>query len=347
MKVQYVDDPIAGGGHGILVFSEAEFPAPPLSYAIMRGSDHQYATGKQNAWTGEKVFFPVEETPAQDGVLQISVGPALVDSLNQQETYAVFLRGGNGEEKRGRLQVHAITYSPDGVLDNTGRVTEEENIEGKPANQDIELPIQKAVAQNKPENQQKPLDMPEPASVNKTKSRVWRWLIIVLLALGCLIWFLLDTHKNKSVEEDKSTQAPTPAKIEKPVPAPQTPGMNSAEPRIMFKGKEVSPSAAAIMVRELPRSSKSEQDDIYRLLYFAARHGEASVLMEYGACLDPSKPAWGTIGKDAPLAYEAYAKARKKYPQEAEKSQQDLLKWLKANASKNNQARVWLDEIYK
>ncbi len=69
--------------------------------------------------------------------------------------------------------------------------------------------------------------------------------------------------------------------------------------------------------------------------------------MEYGACLDPSRPGWGTIGKDAPLAYEAYTRAKAKFPEEAEKARQQLLNWLKENAPRNNQTKVWLEEIYK
>ena len=93
MKIIYEDDAISGGGHGYLVFSDMKFPAEPLSFAIMRASDHQYATGTHGAWGGEKIFLPVEEKPGKDGLLQVYMGPGIVNGLDPRETYAVILKG--------------------------------------------------------------------------------------------------------------------------------------------------------------------------------------------------------------------------------------------------------------
>lgn len=350
MKIIYEDDALSGGGYGYLVFSEMKFPAGPLSFAIMRASDHQYATGTHGAWGGEKNFLPVEEKPGQDGLLQVSIGPGIVNGLDPRETYAVILKSADGKEERKILQIRNITYSPVESLDNTGSSREKEvpPEEVKPAPK-IRLEKKEDLVKEKtePVQEQKPLDMPAPQ--DRKKSGFWRWVILALLILGCLAWYFLDPRKYQEKDVIPPAAPEKSAGIEQPRPSASqaAPKASEAGPRIFFRGKEVSPPAAVALVRELPNKTKTEQDEIYRLLYFAARHGEASILMEYGACLDPSRPGWGTIGKDAPLAYEAYTRAKAQFPEEAEKARQQLLKWLKENATRNNQAKVWLEEIYK
>lgn len=351
MKVIYEDDALSGGGHGYLLFSDMKFPVGTLSFAVMRASDHQFATGIQGSWAGEKNFFPIGENPGQDGVLQVAIGPDIVDGLDPQETYAVILKGGDGKEERKILQIRNITYSPAESLDNTGSLREKEASSGsvKPAPEiRLEKMEDSAKRENEAVQEQKPLDMPPPPP-EKKKSGFWRWVILALLLLGCLAWYFLDPRKD---QENVGSMPNEPQKSansgqQKPYAPQPAPKASGETPRIFFRGEEVTPAAAVDLARKLPKNTKTEQDEIYRLLYFAARHGESSVLMEYGACLDPSRPGWGTIGKDAPLAYEAYSNARAKYPEEAEKSRQELLKWLRENAPRNNQAKVWLEEINK
>lgn len=346
MKIIYEDDAISGGGHGYLVFSDMKFPGEPLSFAIMRASDHQYATGTHGAWGGEKIFLPVEEKPGKDGLLQVYMGPGIVNGLDPRETYAVILKGADGKEERKILQIRNIRYSPVESLDNTGRSHEKEVSpeEVKPAPKIRLEKKEDMVKENtEPVSEQKLPDMPAPQ--DRKKFGFLRWVILALLILGCLVWYFLDPRKDQEKDVIPPAVPAKSAGIEQPKPS--TSQTSVAGPRIFFRGKEVSPPAAVALVRELPNKTKTEQDEIYRLLYFAARHGEASILMEYGACLDPSRPGWGTIGKDAPLAYEAYTRAKAKFPEEAEKARQQLLNWLKENAPRNNQAKVWLEEIYK
>lgn len=350
MNIVYEDDKMLKGGHGNLVFSEIPLSGKPVSFAIMRASDHQYAAGRLNTWVGEKVFLPITQNTGADGALYVAIGPDLVDSLDSQETYAVFLKDENGAEKRGLLKIKQITYSPITPLDNTGSMREEELEESAPPINTVvpeNAEPEKVAEEPAPEVQDDKIDMPEAREEKKTGARAWRWIILALLVLGCVAWFLLDPRKDEPTtpanENPRQEEAKNPAK-QPQKPAPQA---QDNKPRIHFDGREITPAEAAQMSRDMPRATKTQQDAIYRLYYFAARYDEPSVLMQYGACLDPSKPDWGTIGKDAVLAYEAYARAKAKYPEEAQKAMRDLARWLEDNARRDNQAKIWLADVLK
>lgn len=347
MNIAYEDDKLSGGGHGTLIFTEIPPACKPASFAIMRASDHQFAAGKSKMWVGEKVFLPISQKPGPDGRLQVAIGPGLVDSLDIRETYAVYLKDQNGAEQRGRLQIKQIAYSPAAPLDNTGSSREELQAE-EMAPHKTSIVLEKDEAEKAPPEPAAPpaddkIDMPEAREEKKAGTRVWRWIILLLLLLGCVAWFLLDPRKDEPAAPEKTAreEPKSPVKIEEPQKQPP----QDDKPRIRFDGKEITAAEAVELSRNMPRATKAQQDAIYRLYYFAARYDEPTVLLDYGACLDPSKPDWGTIGKDAVLAYEAYSKARAKYPQEAQRAMQDLVRWLEENAPRDNQAKIWLGDI--
>ena len=364
MKVKYMDDATAGGGHGFLEFSNVNFPAAPMSFSLLRASDHQYATGKANVWTAEKNWLPIEEAPGPDGILCIPIGPGLVNALNGQETYGITLKGADDKEFGGRLKIRDITYSADDALDNTDssrlRNLEEKLEEPAPdkaassASSENPLSSEKqsaAVEENTP-----PLAMPEPQKKNTGK--YWRWLILLILLLGCFAWYFLDPRKGGQegtspettagqAAEKQGQQAGTPPQTSASTEPGEEKREESRGPKINFQGRSITPAEAAELSRTLPRQTAGEKDAIYRLYYFAANHDEPGILLDYAACLDPSLPEWGTIGKDAPLAWSIYEKAEETDKVKAEAARNHLLEWLRKNAANNRQAKIWFEEIGK
>lgn len=340
-------------GYGKLVFSEDMLPDGPWQISIQRASDRKFLTGKgANPWVSETYYLELEGRPEADGSLAIPVGPNLVDRLDQQENYRINLRGENGEPLKARLHIAGISYSPGGSLDNTADVHDqpsgEESVQPEPAPTVSAEPIAPPAPQMpepgstvsdsdaaSPEKtvepqEEKPerLDLDAPAEANAQESKVWRWVILALLILGCLAWYFIDPRFEKQSDEE--------------APAPQA--SIASQVQEFFKNPDRSPSAALTLAEQMKPDIPEEQDAVYRLYYFAAENGDANALLAYGECLDPSLPPWGTIIKDAIAAFRAYQKSPQK--EEAEKAMDRLHAWLEDQAkSGNEQAKEWLEQI--
>lgn len=191
--------------------------------------------------------------------------------------------------------------------------------------------------------------------------------LLLLLALGgAAAWYFLNQKKPATPPpEAPPVEQPAPPQPEpppppppeepkpqppqpEPPPAPAPPPALSADERVkaFFSGPDRSPAGATQLARELPKESPADQDAVYRLWSYAADKGEPGALMDYAACLDPAKPQWGSIGKDALAAWENYEKAKTGNPAAAEEAQQNLKVWLEREAaSGNEEARDWLRRL--
>ena len=251
--------------------------------------------------------------------------------------------------------------------------------EPAPPNTQEELPAEKA-----PQTEQPPPDgaltLPGPQA-RKSGAMLPLLLVAALLLLagggGAAWWFFLRQPQPPAVETPEApsapeqAEAPQPSTERPPDPAvgsfledaakPQPQAEKPAEPapspapapppgaeervRLFFSGQGRTPEAAAQLSRELPRETPAEQDAVYRLYYFAGEHGEQSILLEYAACLDPAKPQWGSIGKDAPAAWRIYEKAKATQPG-AVAAQNNLKSWLEQKAAAGDaQAALWLRRL--
>ncbi len=154
------------------------------------------------------------------------------------------------------------------------------------------------------------------------------------------------TPENPLPEEpQRPDHAATTPQPEPPVQAPAP--VLSVEKQVnhFFRTQTRTPEAAAKLGLELATSTPEEQDAVYRLYYYASENGETSVLMNYAACLDPAMPQWGSISKDAVLAWEIYEKAKATHP-EATSVQSNMKNWIREKAgSGDRQARAWLDQL--
>lgn len=108
-----------------------------------------------------------------------------------------------------------------------------------------------------------------------------------------------------------------------------------------FFSGERSPEAAMKLAGELDATTVEQQDALFRLYYYAASEDYPEGAKRYAECLDPSLPAWGTIGKDGAEAWYYYGKAPN-----GESSRASLRAWAEQAAQKGDyQATEWLRKM--
>lgn len=167
------------------------------------------------------------------------------------------------------------------------------------------------------------------------------------------------------VAPTKPQAAPAPAATQaqtqpKPAPAPAAPPIQAqpapatiqqapvgtvARVEAFFNGDKVTVEGAAELSRKLAKATVAERDAVFRLWRYAGERGERSVLMDYAAALDPSKPQWGSVEKNALTAWAIYEQA-KMSELGAAGAQAKLKTWLEREAAEGNaQARVWLKQL--
>lgn len=367
MQLSYANDADRGAGYGVLTCSGEQFSAPEYTIALMRASDHQYLNN-DGRWGQQAYLACVGQERSADGDLKLFIGPKIVNYLDPQDGYRVFLRAENGETFVGQLRVSDVRYSPAGTVDNTAPLPPEKpREEPSPATPAPEKPQEEApsVTEDAPEETAAEAAVPEEGEASltpgerareeaaaqlqnsldahaakKTKLPLFIILALVLLAALAGAWYFFAY-----APEEKGT--PVRSETEKPA-APSPQAGTEEQVRLFFNSQEVTPREAAALARTLPATTRAEQDAIYRLYYFASENGEPSVLLEYGACLDPSKPQWGSINKDAPAAWNIYERLRQdgQNGAQGEAAQTVLRAWLKNEAAAgNSQAAYWLTHI--
>ena len=193
-------------------------------------------------------------------------------------------------------------------------------------------------------------------------------LLILAIGGGAAWYFLKMKQPDKPPISDPPQQGQTQEKPEQPSPPdqprqPETPPAPPEQPRqpeippeqppapptaqgtvervnaFFADAAGRTPAGAAQLSREVTTDTPQDQDAAYRLLYFAAEQGEASAYMDYAACLDPAKPQWGSITKDARAAWTIYEKAKATQP-EAAQAQQNMRAWLEQQAASGNRDAI-------
>lgn len=108
-----------------------------------------------------------------------------------------------------------------------------------------------------------------------------------------------------------------------------------------FFAWERNPEAAMKLAGELDADTPEQQDAIFRLYYYAAGEDNAQAAQRYAECVDPSRPAWGSISKDGAEAWYYYGKSP-----DGEKARASLKAWTeKAAAEGNAEAAAWLKDM--
>lgn len=346
MKVEYQDNKELPPGNGILIFSDDLFPDGPWSISIQRSSDQKFLTGKSaGQWVGETTQIPASAASLDGKQLKMELAPAVVDSLDQKDQYKVILKGEDNVAHPGRLKIGAIAHSMGASLDNTARIAEKPTAPTPPPPPPLEkpAPAEKAKVET-------PLEMASASPASPDKRRRWVLPLLALLALFCLAWWYFDPRGQQAKSPEKSTP-PAPVASQRPAATPQNTGaLPDAERAVreFFAGSNLTPVNALALARSLPNKTPAERDAIYRLYYYAATSENPDGFLEYGQCLDPSTPAWGTIEKNGVEAWQVYQKARAKDGNAAEAALEKLRKWLEEQATAGNSKAVeWLGSIKK
>lgn len=360
MKVNYRERKNTPG-HGSLCCTGVDVAQGDVSFSLQRSSDQCYLSS-QGTWIQEQALF---NTPArrEDGALLIDVGPSVVNLLDTQETYRFSLHSGgaSGKPENAVLRIPSLNYDAAASTDNLppppSPAMRETPREAPPL---PDAPVETVLPTPPGEERQCPPEAdppsvadpapsdPEPARPPAAQKRTWLLMvgIVLLLCLALLIWrsFPQPPAPDPDPAAPPQAAAPTPA----PAPARDAPVQASTERRVtlFFNGQNRTPAAAAELSRSLPRATRADQEAIYRLYYFAGENGETSVLMDYAACLDPTRPAWGGINKDPVAAWGIYEKAEAAGIAEAAEARRSMRQWLQAQeATGDAQAAYWLRQL--
>ena len=179
----------------------------------------------------------------------------------------------------------------------------------------------------------------------KSKTGVIIGCLVAALLLAIAAVFLLKpsaptkTAQNQTEEaakaeaERKATEEAAKAEAER----------QNARGRVaaFFAGQNPTPDAAMQLASELASDTPEQQDAIYRLYYYAAQKNHPQGMLKRAQCLDPSKPTWGTIKKDAPEAWYYYGQSS-----EGTESRSALKAWLEQSAKAGDaQSERWLKEL--
>ena len=382
MKVNYSNDSL-GPGYGTLRCIDVGSASCECTFSICRASDQAFLSSN-GEWLDTQTFLsPSRGAHVEGNDLLLAIGPEIVDQLSMTETFRLHLKTTEVSLKTV-FRVTNVIYS--GLSTNTletkgPSVDTPNNI--KVANTDslgtkrpsVDSPdntkgtnidtfgtneVDTDASKTKEIDIIEPVDLPSsPQAKVPLTAIILAVFVLIGAAAGGIWWYLGEGETEVKVQtepkSEKKNTAELPQKKQSEGKSPkhdkqQTHSDETTRTeesvKAFFGGKQYTPAAAAELSRTLPRKTQTEQDAIYRLYYFAGENGESSVLMDYAACLDPSRPAWGTIQKDPLIAWKLYEKAKAATIVEAEKAMQDMRQWLEQKASEGDaQAIKWLRDM--
>ena len=374
MEIKYTNNLKLGPGHGYFIISGEQLTSGHYAISCQRGVDQLYlnADGEwQEYGTTINLVGNWEESQAS---LYLALSPIIVDALSVSDIYRVFLfsQDVSRQSLNGRLKIEEIIYSQGKTLNSAVILPD---LDLQPESEPTIVHPQKVI-EHEPKTVEETLSLddlersPEPKVVKKHS--LWPILLIsliILVVLGYFVWdkwfrdsdSSQDTVKptlDEPAEKEDKSHTPSidqlfPSQDEhKPSPEknPISGGrvnrpILSAEEQVrrFFKGPERTPAKAAALAKSIEAKTPEAQDAIFRLYYFAATHGEKSVLMPYAACLDPTKPAWGTIKKNAVEAYNLY---KTEDTPQSKAAIRNLKQWLEKEKSRGNlEASEWLNSL--
>lgn len=147
----------------------------------------------------------------------------------------------------------------------------------------------------------------------------------------------LEAEKQRMEEEKRQAEEAAKKEAERRAQKADARGRVGA----FFASENRNPKAAMELAADLDASTTEQQDAIFRLYYYAAEEGMEEAYLPYAQCVDPSKPAWGSIKKDAAEAWYYYGKTA-----QGKALQTELEAWVKDAAEKGDpDARKWLQEM--
>jgi hypothetical protein len=367
MKVQFVNDERRGRGYARFVCADVIAPSAKFGFSLCRASDLMFL-GKSGWQSAEEKHIP-DDWAQKDNAAVLYVGPAIVDSLDENENYRLTLSADGLSPQKAAFSIAGVNRSFRAGQDLV------QGVAPRAARPEEEQPQTPAEPEQQPvDAREEPAVTPPPAAPSRKFPTLLAGVLALLLLLGGGFWWHARQNAKtppdgrNDVQQTPGTaktpeNAPDQAQAEQPSPEaqppdepPQTPdGETKPTPgareqvRQFLRDEQASARDAMVLYHALsqtPDGAKPEtQDSVYRLLYFASRKGDAEAVFALARCVDPSTPSFGTIPKDAREAWAHYAAAVPQKP-EAAHDMRTLKEWLENEAGRGNVlARQWMDAI--
>lgn len=318
MQARYANDAARGPGWGLLVIREAQIGAgEACAFSVQRAGDgrHLGSAGWQEA---EEVLRP-DRVERRGDELILGVSPAVVDNLDELETYRLILRVEGRPPQCSGLELSTIRYarlaSGDGI--SVARPEIEERPE--PAPEPASEPLPDTLPTPEPE-------VP-PAVPERKKRLLFLFVSGVLLAAAAFLWFSAAPEQASAPSPEQQAEVAPSSPASPPVRSPK-------EQARAFLRKGGSPAEALALSRTLPADTEEGQDAVFLLQEAAAEGGDPEAMIRVARYYDPSDAApAGTIIKDAEQARLWYDKALQAGAADAAVERERLRTWLEGEAA--------------
>lgn len=334
MRATLTADPARGPGYGIIEMRGIGHLSDPV-FVIYRSDGKSLSGG---GWQESESTLRPDAWENEDGNLRIAVGPAIVNEMDNLESYRISLPGAG----LCPLAVQNLVYSHMGGGQGIGssfslsdpspiqpQASPEPGPEPEPEPSPDPGPVEPP-----PTQVEEPLALP---LKNKTEKQsktglVAGLLLLLLLAAGALWWFVL--------------RAPDAT----PLPPPVPPGAESAArnspsgrsalalAREQLRG-EARPEVSLALAKPLRQTGATpeEGDAAFLLLEDAAQKGNAEAMLLVGQFYDPvSALPRGSIPVDISQARRWYEEALAKGQTEARAALDNLRAYVRAAADKGD-----------
>lgn len=353
MRTSLSSDQGRGAGHAIIRLETGDVAVPSMpegcAFSLQRASDALFLA--QHGWQESHSSQIPDSIVKQGGLLELYVGPHVVDNLDVLDTYRMHLQ--HTSLPASVLHIESLAYSP--LKGKEGLATARKPAPESPV---IAIPEPEPTPEPAPEPQPEPTEEIIPLSMathsapeqeKKKSPLLWIVLMVALLLLagGAYYWYsqkaklspetdtsapAADTNtatdKSPDTTAEKSPEVLQPlAQARKQLQGNADAGQNLALARSLQEQKPADPAMAA-----------QSADAIFLLVEDAAQKGSAEAMLMLGHYFDPANTApKGSIQPDAKQAIHWYTQARAAGQGEAaDKALTALRVWAEPAAAQGN-----------
>lgn len=349
MSTTLTTDNAQGAGFAIIRLDVGDTALPSMpegcSFSLQRASDALFLA--RQGWQESHSEHVPDSVERQGSVLELRVGPHVVDNMDALDTYRIQLR--HTSLPASVIHLESLNYSP--LKGKEGLATTPSVIATPPPPPVIEKQEEETVPEPAPEPVSPPLTMAveEPASAPRKSAVIWYILALVgLLALGggAYYWYSTQAAAPAAQTEGQPTPATAPA-------APITTPADAAQPEVLsplaqarrqLQGQgDATQSLTLARTLQAQTSADSaaaaqQADAVFLLVEDSAQKGSAEAMLLLGRYFDPVDNApKGSIQSDPQQAYHWYAQARAAGQTEAaDKALAALRAWAETAAAKGD-----------
>lgn len=332
MRATITADPSRGPGYGIIEIHDAGNVIDPV-FVLRRGSDGKTLSG--GGWQESESALTPDAWDNDGGSLRLSVGPAVVDEMDNLDAYRLSLPGAGVCVLVLRDLVYSHISGGQGV-----------GVYAPPA-PEAEAPVE-TVTEPEPVAEEEtppepvlpsvvgepPLEMPEERKGKKGgKGGLLAGALLLLLLIGGAVWWFALRAP------EKPPLPPAPAADQnRTVPAASAEKSPLAAAREQLRG-EARPEMSLALAKPMRKdgAGAEESDAAFLLLEDAAQKGNAEAMLLVGQFYDPLSPLpRGSIPVDMSQAKHWYEQAAQKGRTEAAKALDALRAHARDEAAKGN-----------